>query len=152
MSLFLPTPLMPSFHLLPFSFSLCLSFSFTPFPSFFISLSKLNSNLYVSLHPYFIAAFLPYSFNKPLCTMSLPMLVFTFFLLVFRLKTPCFFFSISCLLLLDLNHYNAASIFVCSSLQELCRHAYGPEEIGTVLEICDKIKSVLPFCLILSRS
>ena len=32
------------------------------------------------------------------------------------------------------------------------RHAYRPEKIGTVLKICDKIKSVLPFCLILSRS
>ena len=33
-----------------------------------------------------------------------------------------------------------------------CRHAYRPEKIGTVLKICHKIKSVLPFCLILSCS
>ena len=32
------------------------------------------------------------------------------------------------------------------------RHAYRPEKIGTVLKIRDKIKNVLPFCLILSRS
>ena len=32
------------------------------------------------------------------------------------------------------------------------RRAYRPEKIGTVMKIRDKIKSVLPFCLILSRS
>ena len=35
---------------------------------------------------------------------------------------------------------------------DIGRHAYRPEKIGTVLKIRDKIKSVLPFCLILSRS
>ena len=32
------------------------------------------------------------------------------------------------------------------------RHAFRPEKIGTVLKICHKIKSILPFCLILPCS
>ena len=45
-----------------------------------------------------------------------------------------------------------SSLLVHSFLIIQTRHAYRPEKIGTVLKICDKIKSVLPFCLILSRS
>ena len=47
-----------------------------------------------------------------------------------------------------------SSSFLCLLFffSDISRHAYRPEKIGTVLKIRDKIKSVLPFCLILSRS
>ena len=61
-----------------------------------------------------------------------------------------FFFLFAASVLFFMGHVLLGSHF--EVLPVIDRHAYRPEKIGTVLKIRDKIKSVLPFCLILSRS